>query len=58
MRVAEEAVALGTPTYIGLSTEDRANGGTYRDREDFVPDLIKQVLSFNDRRISTFAFPQ
>ena len=59
MRVAEEAVAAGTPVYIGLSDEGLgAPGLTYHSREDFKQSLIRLVKEFNDRNRTTFPWDQ
>jgi radical SAM enzyme (TIGR01210 family) len=46
--VAEKAVALEIPTYIGLSSEDLAQPElTYQAREDYSRDLLRYALAFN-----------
>ncbi|MGF1599883.1 MAG: radical SAM protein [Acidimicrobiales bacterium] len=51
LSVAKEARSSGIPTYVGLSTEGLADEGrTYRAREDFTRDLLKEVIHFNEVR--------
>ncbi len=49
LAVAKEARAAGTSIYIGLSAEGLAEeGNTYRSREDFTKDLLKEAIRFNE----------
>ena len=49
LAVAKEARASGVPIYIGLSAEGLAEEGrTYRSREDFTKDLLKEAIRFNE----------
>jgi radical SAM enzyme (TIGR01210 family) len=53
LRVAAEARASGIPVYIGLSTEGLGDdAGTYRSREDFSRELIRQAVALNAQPVS------
>lgn len=49
LRVARSARAEGCRIYLGLATEGLANDrGTFREREDFSNDLLKEAVRFNE----------
>lgn len=52
MKLAEEITHTGLPVYIGLSTEGLGEEkDTYMAREDYDPQLIKAVKTFNDHQV-------
>lgn len=52
MTLSFQKAQEGVKIYIGLSTEGlEESWGTYRSREDFTPELIKQVVLFNNNQI-------
>jgi hypothetical protein len=51
IELAKREAGKGTGVYIGLSTEELEDEwGTYRDREDFSRELLKQAILFNTTR--------
>jgi len=59
MKVAEEETQQDVRIYIGLSTEGLAeDGGSYLARDDYSPQLVRYVKSFNDRRIDRFPWDE
>jgi len=54
MRLAETRERDGIRIYIGLSTEGLDDGSNYQSREDYLPTLLKQVMLFNDKKVSRF----
>lgn len=53
LKLALEKRSMGIPIYIGLSTENLdLEGGSYRFREDYSPELLKRAILFNTCRIS------
>ena len=49
LTVAKEARSAGVSIYLGLSAEGLAEEGrTYRSREDFTKDLLKEAILFNE----------
>lgn len=55
MRLAEKKTHEGVRVYIGLSNEGLGGPlGTYAQREDYSPSLIKQVILFNDAKTKRF----
>ena len=52
LKLAVEKRSMGIPIYIGLSTENLdLEGGSYRFREDYSPELLKKAILFNTCRI-------
>jgi len=56
MALASQKTLEGVKMYIGLSTEglEESLDTTYRSREDFSSKLIKQIIRFNNGKISSF----
>jgi hypothetical protein len=53
LKLALEKRRMGIRIYIGLSTENLdLQGGSYRFREDYSPELLKKAILFNCCRIS------
>ncbi len=52
LALAKSKYEKGIEMYVGLSTEGLDDGaGTYRSREDYSANLLKQAILFNNRRI-------
>lgn len=55
LRLAFQKAKEGTRIYVGLSTEDLDESwGSYRTREDFSRELVRQAILFNNEKMLNF----